>query len=56
MEDSLHCNFKNKFILKEKVITTEQLFAINSDYYHDIRSKVCLTNDDPVSLTSLSLL
>lgn len=56
MEDSLHCNFKNKFILKEKVITTEQLFAMNSDYYRDIRSKVCLTNDDPVSLTSLPLL
>lgn len=56
MEDSLHCNSKNKFLLKEKVITTEQLFAMNSDYYRDIRSKVRLTNDDPVSLTSLPLL
>lgn len=56
MEDSLHCDFKNKFILKEKVITTEQHFAMNIDYYRDILSKVCLTNDDPVSLTSLPLL
>lgn len=56
MEDLLHCDFKNKFILKEKVITTEQHFAMNIDYYRDIRSKVCLTNDDPVSLTSLPLL
>lgn len=56
MEDSLHRNFENRFLLKEKSITTEQLFAMNSDYYRDIRSKVSLTNDDPVSLTNLPLL